>query len=107
MAKVFYILKEECDRQEKLKIIYEKEISSLPSGGIYPRKRGKHIYYYFGQYDPQIKNVFYKYIGTDSEKIKELEIKIEKRKKLQKLLKDVKNEIKEIQKVLHGKLSTA
>ena len=107
MAKVFYILKEECDRQEKLEILYEKEISGLPLGGIYPRKRGKHIYYYFGQYNPQTKNVSYKYLGIDPENIKELEIQIQKRKKLEELLKNVKKEIKEIQKVLHGKLSTA
>lgn len=96
------ILKEELDRLIKLKKNYKKQISKLPKGALIRKKIKGHIYYYLGYRSG--KKVVFKYIGKLARKeLENLLDKIEERKKLQKFYIQVKNDIKKLEKIVHGK----
>jgi len=91
------ILKEELDRLTQLKKVYESKITKLPKGCLIKKNIKDHAYYYLN-YRLGKKQIF-RYIGKLSEKeIKDLLTGIEERRKFEKFLRQVKKDIKEIEK---------
>lgn len=91
------ILHEEKERLLELKKAYESKIQKFPKGSLIKKNIKGHNYYYLN-YRSDKRQIF-KYIGKLSEKeVKDLLAKIEERKKFQKFLRQVKKDIKEIEK---------
>ena len=91
------ILQEEKERLLELEKIYKSKIQQLPKGSLIKKNIKGHNYYYLN-YRSYKKQVF-KYIGRLSEKeVKDLLTKIEERRKFEKFLRQVKKDIKEIEK---------
>ena len=90
-------LQEEKERLLELKKTYESKIQQLPKGSLIKKNIKGHHYYYLN-YRLYKKQIF-KYIGKLSEeKLKDLLDKIEERRKFEKFLRQVKQDIKEIEK---------
>lgn len=102
MSIIFGVLREEFERLEQLAKKYRQEIQALPKGSIQKKRRNGHCYVYLS-YRKQNK-VISKYIGKDcSPEAEALVQKVHLRKTYQKKLKQVTNDLKEIQKVLHAR----
>lgn len=92
-------LTEDIDRVRKNIRSYEKKISSYPQGSIMIRKLNGHEYIYL-KYRKEGK-VIQEYVSRYSEKkYKEYEMKITERRQIQKELKALKLEEKEMSKAL-------
>lgn len=93
------VLNEELDRLNKLKKNYGKQIAKLPKGSLIRKNIKGNIYYYLN-YRQEKKKIF-KYIGKLSGKeLENLLDKIEERRKLEKLNKQVKKDIKKLEKMI-------
>jgi hypothetical protein len=93
------ILKEELSRLENLKKSYESKLSKFPKGSLIKKEIKGHIYYYLN-YRERKKSIF-KYLGKlDKEKISQIKLKIEERRRLRKLYIQVKNNIIKLEKML-------
>lgn len=93
------VLNEELDRLNKLKKNYEKQIAKLPKGSLIRKNIKGNIYYYLN-YRQEKKKIF-KYIGKLPRKeLENLLDKIEERRKLEKLNKQVKKDIKKLEKMI-------
>jgi len=93
------VLNEELDRLNKLKKNYEKQIAKLPKGSLIRKNIKGNIYYYLN-YRQEKKKIF-KYIGKLArKKVENLLDKIEERRKLEKLNKQVKKDIKKLEKMI-------
>lgn len=93
------ILKEELNRLKKLDNQYSKQISRLPKGSLIRKTIKNHVYYYLSYWHNN-KSAF-KYIGKLSpKKREELLDKIDERKKIEKLHKQLKKNIKKIEKMI-------
>ncbi len=96
------ILKEELRRLKELKCNYEKEISKLPKGCLIKKNIKGHVYYYLNFRDGAQKH--FKYLGkVDKKELEKLQSKVNKRRKFRKLHLQVKNDIKKLEKMVHGK----
>ena len=75
------ILKEELSRLENLKKSYESKLSKFLKGSLIKKEIKGHIYYYLN-YRERKKSIF-KYLGKlDKEKISQIKLKIEERRRL-------------------------
>ena len=93
------VLNEELDRLNKLKKSYEKQIAKLPKGSLIEKNIKGNIYYYLN-YRQEKKKIF-KYIGKlPGKELENLFAKIEERRKLEKLNKQVKKDIKKLKKMI-------
>lgn len=93
------VLEEELARNERMKNRYMIELEKLPKGSIILRKIGNQEYYYLTYREN--KKVVAKYIGKKEETdIEELHDSIKKRKHLLEVIKNLKQEEKEIRKAL-------
>ncbi len=93
------VLNEELDRLNKLKKNYEKQIAKLPKGSLIRKNIKGNIYYYLN-YRQEKKKIF-KYIGKLArKKLENLLDKIEERRKLEKLNKQAKKDIKKLEKMI-------
>jgi len=93
------VLNEELDRLNKLKKNYEKQIAKLPKGSLIEKNIKGNIYYYLN-YRQEKKKIF-KYIGKlPGKELGNLLDKIEERRKLEKLNKQVKKDIKKLEKMI-------
>ena len=93
------VLNEELDRLNKLKKNYEKQITKLPKGSLI-RKNIKGSIYYYLNYRQEKKKIF-KYIGKlPGKELENLLDKIEERRKLEKLNKQAKKDIKKLEKMI-------
>jgi len=93
------VLNEELDRLNKLKKNYEKQIAKLPKGSLIKKNIKGNIYYYLN-YRQEKKKIF-KYIGKlPGKELENLFAKIEERRKLEKLNKQVKKDIKKLKKMI-------
>jgi len=93
------VLEEELERNERMKNRYLLELKKLPKGSIVLRKLGNQEYYYLNYREN--KKVIAKYIGKkEVTDIKELQDGINKRKHLQEVIKNLKQEENEIKKAL-------
>jgi len=91
------ILQEEKERLLDLERIYKSKIQQFPKGSLIKKNIKGHEYYYLN-YRLYKKQIF-KYIGKLSEKeVKDLLTGIEERRKFEKFLRQVKKDIKEIEK---------
>lgn len=93
------VLNEELDRLNQLKKNYEKQIAKLPKGSLIRKNVKGNIYYYLN-YRQEKKKIF-KYIGKLPRKeLEKLLDKIEERRKLEKLNKQVKKDIEKLEKMV-------
>ena len=93
------VLSEELDRLNQLKKNYEIQIVKLPKGCLIKKNIKGNIYYYLN-YRQEKKKIF-KYIGKLSGKeLENLLDKIEERRKLEKLNKQVKKDIEKLEKMV-------
>jgi len=93
------VLNEELDRLNKLKKNYEKQIAKLPKGSLIRKNIKGNIYYYLN-YRQEKKKIF-KYIGKlPGKELEKLLDKIEERRKFEKLNKQVKKDIKKLEKMI-------
>jgi len=93
------VLKEEYQRLKFLEKRYLQEIAKLPKGSL-QEKRIKGVVYPYWVSSHQSK-VRYRYVGNLSEsKLKQLKEQLALRKKYQALLKDVRQNKKQIEKII-------
>jgi len=93
------VLNEELDRLNQLKKNYEKQIAKLPKGSLIKKNIKGNVYYYLN-YRQEKKKIF-KYIGKlPGKELENLLNKIEERRKLEKLNKQVKKDIKKLEKMI-------
>lgn len=102
MSTIKEVLKEELVRLKRLKARYDHDIALLPSGSLSIKNRkGSEYAYRAYRSNDKVKT---DYIGpADSDEVKKLKVKIEKRKKLESLLKTTNKQITEVERSLHGK----
>lgn len=103
MSTIFHVMKEEYDRLIEADLAYRHTIAKMPHGS----PRVKHIrnrdYLYLARRDGV--KVVYDYIGaTDSQQAKHVLEQIERRKRYEALLKDIRTNLKDVKKVLRGKI---
>jgi len=93
------VLNEELDRLNKLKKNYDIQISKLPKGSLIRKNIKGNIYCYLN-YRQEKKKIF-KYIGKLPKKeLDNLLDKIDERRKLEKLNRQVKKDIKKLEKMI-------
>lgn len=89
------ILKDEKERLCLLRKQIEEEISSLPKGSLSKKRRDNHFFYYLAYREGS--KVIFKYAGKEnSPQVISLSEDIQKRRKLEKRLRDIKRDLKEI-----------
>lgn len=94
------VLQDELERQYRMLRAYQKKVSSLPKGSVVDKNiRGKN--YSYLQYRDG-KSVVSKYISEDE--LPEINSKIEERKKLDEVIRNIQKEIKFIEKALKIKI---
>ncbi|MBC8415420.1 MAG: hypothetical protein H8E11_03220 [Candidatus Cloacimonetes bacterium] len=95
MSIVKDILREEKNRLVILKEQVEKQISSLPKGSLSRKKRSSGWFYYLAYRESE--KIIFKYIGKEnSPQVKAFVDAINNRKKLEKRLREIKKNLKEI-----------
>ena len=102
MSYIKNIMEEEHQRLQALHKKYINKIDSLPKGSISIKKRNKGEYLYLAnRRDGKVK---FDYIGSvGSEKAREVMEQVKFRKDYNQKLKQVKSDLKEIEKVIHGR----
>ena len=103
MGVIQHVMKDEYARLNEAKQGYENLIAKLPQGSKHIKKLRNGEYLYLSQH---LKEGYKShYIGPlNSPKAEDVLKKIEKRKRLMIQLKEIKQELKEVKKVLRGKL---
>lgn len=95
------VLKEELERLKKLEKSYEKKIAELPRGSLIKKNIKGNIYHYLN-YRKGKKGVF-TYVGKLKKgELDNMEKKIAERRKLVKLKRQVKKNIKNLEKMING-----
>jgi len=98
MSVIKGVLLEEKERNLLMQNQYMQEIAVLPKGSIVKKVNKSGDYYYLAY---RIGNkIVNDYLGNDIEKIEKIKQDIEKRKHLQRLIKNLKSELKQIAKVV-------
>lgn len=93
------VLEEELERNSRMTKRYIDELEQLPKGSVMLRKIGNQEYFYLKYREN--KKIISKYIGQKTEiNIKEIKEKIQKRKHVEGVLKNLSLEEKEILKAL-------
>lgn len=103
MSTIFHVMKEEYDRLIEADKAYRNNIAKMPQGS----PRLKHIrnsdYLYLAHRNGS--KIIYDYIGpSSSEQAKKTLEQVEKRKRFEALLKDIHKSLKDVKKVLRGKI---
>lgn len=102
MSYVKNIMQEEHRRLQALYHKYSKEISVLPKGTISIKKRNQNEYLYLAH--RRGGKLKFDYIGSvDSGKARKIMAQVKVRKEFELKLKQVKGDLKEIEKVIHGR----
>lgn len=102
MGVIGNILEEERERLSKLLKKYREEIEKLPRGSISRKIRNGKRYLYLAYRES--KSVRFEYIGKElSQKAQDIARQIERRKEYEKLLEQVKKDLREIERAIHGK----
>lgn len=97
MQLIYSILEDERKRNEYMLDKYEKELLLLPKGKITPKITKANTYYYLKYRDGE--KVRAKYIGINKEDIAQIAEKLERRKVIEKLVKELKEEQTKIKKM--------
>lgn len=95
------VLEEENERILKLIDKYEKEIQAFPRGSISYKNIKGHKYAYLVSRNKN--KLDFKYLGKDEKKINDMKKGILERKKVEKLLKNAKINLKEVKKAIGRK----
>lgn len=102
MSYVKNIMQEEHQRLQALSQKYREEINALPKGTVSIKKRNKSEYLYLA--NRRDRKVKFDYIGEiHSEKARSILKQIKFRKSYEEKLKQVNNDLIEIQKVINGR----
>jgi hypothetical protein len=102
MSYIKNIMQEEHGRLQALYQKYINKIESLPKGAVSIKKRNKSEYLYLA--NRQGGKVKFNYIGSvTSEKARKIMDQVSDRKNYELKLKQVKNDLKEIGKILNGR----
>lgn len=96
----FKIIQEESQRNLLMQKQYETKINQLPKGKVISKQAGNYEYYYLKYRDG--KKTITDYIGRDEKKIEDIKNQIDKRKHFERMLAELKEESKLIQKVIGG-----
>jgi uncharacterized protein YcgL (UPF0745 family) len=96
------ILEDEYKRLKDLSVFYQKKISEYPQGSISVKERSGKQYIYLAHRDD--KKVVFDYIGKDVPEVqKALHEKLKQRKEYEAKLRQVKENLKEVDRSLRGK----
>ena len=102
MGYIKSIMQEEHQRLQALYQKYMEKIDSFPKGAVSIKKRNQNEYLYLAR--RQGGKVRFNYIGSlASEKARKILELVNDRKNYESNLKQVKNDLKEIEKVIHGR----
>ncbi|MFZ2634627.1 MAG: hypothetical protein WA081_19440 [Desulfosalsimonadaceae bacterium] len=102
MSYIKSIMQEEYRRLQALYQKYLDKLDSFPKGAVSIKKRNKNEYLYLA--NRQGGKVKFNYIGSvASEKARKIMDQVNDRKNFESKLKQVKNDLKEIGKVIHGR----
>jgi len=102
MSYIKSIMQEEHQRLQALYQKYLDKIDSFPKGAVSIKKRNQNEYLYLAS--RQGGKVKFNYIGSvASEKARKIMDQVNDRKNYESKLKQVKNDLKEIGKVIHGR----
>ena len=103
MATIFHIMKEEFERLTRTEKMYRNQIQQLPKGTPRTKSIRRRSYLYLVHREGR--KIVYDYIGaSDSDKAKASMVQVEKRKRLQRLHSETKHMLKDVRKVLRGKV---
>ena len=91
------VVRNEAERNEKMIRQYEDLLCTLPRGSLICRRRG---YYYLKYRDGG--KICDEYIGKNSETVSAIKLKLEQRKHYEQMLSALKQERKEIRRILEG-----
>ncbi|MDY6823079.1 MAG: hypothetical protein SWH68_04665 [Thermodesulfobacteriota bacterium] len=102
MSYIKTIVGEECSRLRALSRKYSDKIASLPQGTISIKKRRNRDYLYLAcRRDGKVK---FDYIGpAESDKARRVMEQVKTRKDYEEKFRQVKGDLKEIEKVIHGR----
>ena len=96
------ILEEELHRLEELSVFYKKKISESPRGSISVKERSGKRYLYLARRED--KKVVFDYIGKDVPEVRKvLNEQMRQRKEYLAKLRQVKENLKEVERSLRGK----
>ena len=103
MSVIFHVMKEEFERLQETETAYTKAISDMPRGTPRIQQRRNKNYLYLEYRDGD--RVIHDYIGPqESDKAKEVLEQVAQRRRYEKLLKETKSALKDVRKVLRGKI---
>lgn len=91
------IIKQELERNGRMVKEYESELLKLPRGKLTTKKINAHSYYYLKYRDGD--KIVTKYVGKDNYDVSELNDQLDKRKHIEEMLKQLKAERKELEKL--------
>jgi hypothetical protein len=99
MSGIKSVVLEENARLHELVELYNKNISQFPKGSLVKKKRGKQFFCYLSYREAgKVKS---DYIGSvNSEKVQELEMKIEQRRKYERLRKETLERIEDMKRLV-------
>jgi hypothetical protein len=102
MGVIGNILEEERERLSRLLERYRLEIEKLPKGSISRKMRKGRWYLYLAYRESE--RIKFQYLGKESSpKAQEIARQIQERRKYEKLFKQVKRDLKEIERAIHGR----
>lgn len=103
MSTIFHVMKEEYDRLIEADQAYRNNIEKMPQGSPRIKHIRKRDYLYLARRHGS--KVVYDYIGSvNSELAKKTLEQVERRKRYEELLKDIKRNLKDVKTVLRGKI---
>jgi hypothetical protein len=103
MAVIFHVMKEEFERLQETEIAYSKAIASMPRGTPRIQLRRNKNYLYLEYRDGD--RIVHDYIGPqESDKADDILEKVAQRRRYEKLLKETRSALKDVRKVLRGKI---
>ncbi len=103
MSTIFHVMKEEYERLIEADQAYRHNIEQMPQGSPQVKHIRNGDYLYLARRDGS--KVVYDYIGpVDSEQAKKILEQVERRRRYESLLKDIHRNLKDVKKVLRGKI---
>lgn len=97
MTIVAQIIEKELERNARMINEYENELLKLPKGKLAVKKINSHSYIYLKYRNGE--KIITEYVGKDNCDVSELNIKLEKRKHIEEMLKQLKSERKQLEKL--------
>lgn len=103
MSVIFHIMKEEYDRLREAERVYAKSVRKEIQGAPRLKQFGRQQYLYLEKREGS--RVIYKYVGrADRPKALKVLESVERRRKRQESLRKIRQDLKDVKKVLRGKI---